>query len=79
MTQHIVCTTTENINAQKLIEYRNIWENYFEFDKIKVDENLHEVIVHNIEIEAFKSANKMQKLQKKIEQWNSIQLTRKSI
>ena len=36
--QHIVFTTTENSNAQKLIEYRKTWENLFEFDEIKVDE-----------------------------------------
>ena len=66
--QHIVFTTIENINAEKLIEYRNIWENYFEFDEIKIDEKWHEAIVHDIEIEAFKGANEMQKLQKEIEQ-----------
>ena len=36
--QYIVLTTTENLNAQKLIEYRKTWENLFEFDEIKVDE-----------------------------------------
>ena len=74
--QHIVFTTTENSNAQKLIEYRKTWENLFEFDEIKVDEKWHEAIVHGIEIEAFKSSNGMQQLQKEIEQWNSIKLTR---
>ena len=77
--QHIVFTTIENINAEKLIEYRNIWENYFQFYEIKIDEKWHEVIVHDIEIEAFKNTNEMQKLQKEIEQWNSIKLIRESI
>ena len=74
--QHIVFTTIENSNAQKLIEYRNAWENLFEFDEIKVDKKWHEAIVHGIEIEAFKSSNRMQQLQGEIEQWNSIRLTR---
>ena len=46
--QHIVFTTTENLNAQKLIEYRKTWENLFEFDEIKVDKKWHEAIVHGI-------------------------------
>ena len=70
-------TTIENFNAQKLIEYRNAWEKLFEFDEIKIDEKWHEAIVHDIEIEAFKSLNEMQQLQEKIEQWNSIKLIRK--
>ena len=57
--QHIVFTTIENFNVQKLIKYRNAWENLFEFDEIKVDKKWHEAIVHGIEIEAFKSSNKM--------------------
>ena len=36
--QHIVFITTENSNAQKLIEYRKTVKNLFEFDEIKVDE-----------------------------------------
>ena len=74
--QHIVFTTIENSNAQKLIEYRNAWENLFEFDETKVDEKWHEAIVHGIEIEVFKSSNRMQQLQGEIEQWSSIKLTR---
>ena len=35
--------------------------------------------MHNIEIEGFKIWNKMQQLQKKIEQWISIKLTRESM
>ena len=66
--QHIVFTITENSNAQKLIEYRNIWENIFEFDEIKMNEKWHKAIMHDIEIEAFKISNEMQQLQKKIEQ-----------
>ena len=69
----------ENSNVQKSIEYRNIWEILFEFDEIKIDEKWHEAIVHDIEIKAFKISNKMQQFQKKIEQWNSIKLIRKSI
>ena len=71
--QHIVFTIIENSIAQKLIEYRNIWEKLFE---IKIDKKWHEVIVHDIEIEVFKTSNKMQQSQKEIEQWNSIKLTR---
>ena len=77
--QHIVFTTIENFNAQKLIEYRNVEENLFEFDEIKIDEKWHEVIVHDIEIEAFKSLNELQQLQEEIEQWYSIKLIRKSM
>ena len=66
--QHIVFTTTENSNAQKLIEYRKTWENLFEFDEMKVDEKWHEAIVLETQIEAFKTSNKMQLLQKEIEQ-----------
>ena len=46
--QHIVFTTTENSNAQKLIEYRKSWENLFEIDEIKIDKEWHEAIVHEI-------------------------------
>ena len=77
--QHIVFTTIENFNAQKLIEYRNAWNNLFEFDEIKIDEKWHKAIVHDIEIEAFKSSNEMQQLQREIEQWNSIKLIRESM
>ena len=64
--QHIVFTTIENFNTQKLIEYRNAWKNLFEFDEIKIDKKWHEAIVHDIEFEAFKSSNKMQQLQGEI-------------
>ena len=70
---------TENISAKRLIEYRNIWENLFEFDEIKLNEKWHEAIVHEIEIEAFKTSNEMHQLQKEIEQWNSIKLIRESM
>ena len=35
--------------------------------------------MHDIEFEAFKIINKMQQLQKEIDQWNTINLTRKSM
>ena len=69
----------ENFIAQKFIEYWNICENLFKFDEIKIDKKWHETIIHDIEIEAFKTLNKMQHLQKEIEQWNSIKSTRKSM
>ena len=77
--QHIVFPIMENFIAQKLIKYWNIWENLFEFDEIKIYEKWHEAIVHDIEIKAFKTSNKMQQLQKEIKQWNSIKLTRESM
>ena len=40
---------------------------FFKFDEIKINEKWHEAIVHEIEIEAFKSLYKMQQLQKEIE------------
>ena len=57
--QHIVFTIIENFIAQKLIEYRNTWENLFEFDEIKIDKKWHEEIVHDIETKAFKTSNEM--------------------
>ena len=57
--QHLVFITTENSNAQKLIEYQKTWENLFEFDEIKMDKKWHEAIVHDIEIKVFKSSNEM--------------------
>ena len=65
--QHIVFITTKNSNTQKLIEYRKTWKNLFKFDKIKVDEKWNEAIVHDIQIEAFKTSNEIQLLQKEIE------------
>ena len=52
------------------------WKNLFEFDEIKMNEKWHKAIVHDIEIEAFKSLNKMKQLQKEIEEWNLIKLIR---
>ena len=75
--QPLVFITTENLNVQELIEYRKPWESLFAFDKIKMNKKSHEAIVHDIEIEAFKSSNKMQQLQKEIKQWKSIKLIRK--
>ena len=66
--QQIVFITTENSNAQKLIEYRKTWENLLEFDEIKINKKWHKAIVYDIEIEAFKNSNKMQQWPKEIEQ-----------
>ena len=57
--QHLVFTTIENSNAEKLIEYRKTWKNLFEFDETKVNEKRHEVIVQDIQIVAFKTSNEM--------------------
>ena len=62
-----------------MIEYWNIWKNLLEFGKIKIDEKWHKAIVHDIEIEAFKTSNKIQQLQKEIKQWNPIKLIWKSM
>ena len=77
--QHLVFITIENLNAQNLIEYRKTWKNLFKFDEIKMNEKWHEAIVHDIKIEAFKSSNEMQQLQKEIEQWNPTKLIRESM
>ena len=57
--QYIVFITIENSYAPKLVEYQKTWENLFEFDEIEIDQKWHKTIVHDIEIEAFKTSNKM--------------------
>lgn len=70
--QNIVLTTTEDFNADFLIQHEQIWSKFFKFSKFRKDFTWFKVVAHMISTDVFNSAKGLDLLKQEIETFNGI-------
>ena len=70
--QNIVLTTTEDYNADFLIQHEKVWSKFFKYSQFKKDFVWHKIVAHGISTEIFNSAKRLDLLKQEIETFNEV-------
>ena len=65
-------TTTDNYNADFLIQHENIWSKSFTYSKVLKDFTWYKIVAHQIPTEIFNFAKGLDLLKQEIETFNGI-------
>lgn len=72
--KNLILTTTEGFSAEFLSQNRPIWEPFFEFDRIQLNQTWFNIVAHGVPISPFREAGSMAFLKEEIEGFNPIQI-----
>jgi len=71
--QNIVLTTTDNYNADFLIQHEKIWSKFFKYATTRKDFAWHKIVAHGIPTDIFNCSKGLDLLKQEIEIYNGIQ------
>src|SRR5204863_2466245 len=71
--QNIVLTTTDNYNADFLIQHEKIWSKFFKYANTRKDFAWHKIVAHGISTDIFNCLKGLDLLKQEIEIYNGIQ------
>src|SRR6266480_5483611 len=71
--QNVVLTTTDNYNADFLIQHEKIWSKFFKYATTRKDLAWHKIVAHDIFTDIFNCSKELDLLRQEIEIYNEIQ------
>src|SRR5438034_7550986 len=71
--QNVVLITTDNYNADFLIQHEKIWSKFFKYATTRKDFTWHKIVAHDIPTDIFNCSKELDLLKQEIEIYNGIQ------